>query len=292
MENFEIFGVPSLKKGSGIHIKKENRGKFTDYCGGKVTQECIDKAKKSKNPKLRKRATFAENSRSWSKKHGEGAKIHKPNGHRSILDNGWIPTKELKKKHKLVSINENGTTQGGLQPSRNWDETLTGRLINYSENPDSVGWDAKHRRWYAPPANKGYDVNQFGMGVDRNQTEGFNERVKKDRLGREYLTEKDERLLRHLAIDKANDSANSRYKYAQKVTGIKKGVSPKHDAITVSAIYNLGSGRVARTLFENMETMRALFDRNSNKYQNAVHAEYRKKGRNERINNEKEFFNQ
>lgn len=28
MENFEIFGVPSLKKGSGIHIKKENRGKF------------------------------------------------------------------------------------------------------------------------------------------------------------------------------------------------------------------------------------------------------------------------
>jgi len=30
-----------LKNGSGIHIKKENRGKFTDYCGGKVTSECI-----------------------------------------------------------------------------------------------------------------------------------------------------------------------------------------------------------------------------------------------------------
>lgn len=72
MENFEIFGVPSLKKGSGIHIKKKNRGKFTDYCGGKVTQECIDKAKKSKNPKLRKRATFAANSRRWSKKQQGG----------------------------------------------------------------------------------------------------------------------------------------------------------------------------------------------------------------------------
>jgi hypothetical protein len=23
-----------LKNGSGIHIKKKNRGKFTDYCGG------------------------------------------------------------------------------------------------------------------------------------------------------------------------------------------------------------------------------------------------------------------
>jgi len=33
--------IEFLKKGSGIHIKKENRGKFTSYCGGKVTDECI-----------------------------------------------------------------------------------------------------------------------------------------------------------------------------------------------------------------------------------------------------------
>jgi len=30
-----------LKKGRGIHIKKKNRGKFTKYCHGKVTDECI-----------------------------------------------------------------------------------------------------------------------------------------------------------------------------------------------------------------------------------------------------------
>lgn len=60
--------VPSNKKGSKIHIKKKNRGKFTEYCGGEVTNECIQKAKKSKNPTLRKRATFAQNARSWSKK--------------------------------------------------------------------------------------------------------------------------------------------------------------------------------------------------------------------------------
>ena len=29
MEDLEIFGIPYLAKGSGIHIKKENRGKFT-----------------------------------------------------------------------------------------------------------------------------------------------------------------------------------------------------------------------------------------------------------------------
>ena len=28
MNNIKIFGVPYLKKGSGIHIKKKNRGKF------------------------------------------------------------------------------------------------------------------------------------------------------------------------------------------------------------------------------------------------------------------------
>jgi hypothetical protein len=68
MDILEIIGVPYFKKGKGIHIKKENRGKFTEYCDGKVTQECIDKAKRSNNPTLRKRATFAENSRKWSAK--------------------------------------------------------------------------------------------------------------------------------------------------------------------------------------------------------------------------------
>ena len=72
MDIIEIFGIPFLKKGSGIHIKKENRGKFTDYCGGKVTNECIQRGKNSSDPKIRKRATFAQNSRSWSKKHQEG----------------------------------------------------------------------------------------------------------------------------------------------------------------------------------------------------------------------------
>lgn len=55
---------------SGIHIKKQNKGKFTEYCGGKVTQECINKAKASGNSKLVKRAIFAENSRHWKHQNG------------------------------------------------------------------------------------------------------------------------------------------------------------------------------------------------------------------------------
>ena len=58
-------GGAMWKKGGKIHIKKENRGKFTSYCGGKVTDACIKKAKASGNPTLVKRATFAENARKW-----------------------------------------------------------------------------------------------------------------------------------------------------------------------------------------------------------------------------------
>ena len=59
--------IRTFKKGSKIHIKKENRGKFTDYCNGKVTDECIQKGKNSSDPKIRKRAIFAQNVRRWKK---------------------------------------------------------------------------------------------------------------------------------------------------------------------------------------------------------------------------------
>lgn len=59
--------IERFKKGNKIHIKKKNRGKFTEWCGGKVTEECIRRGKNSPNPAIRKRATFAQNSRRWSK---------------------------------------------------------------------------------------------------------------------------------------------------------------------------------------------------------------------------------
>lgn len=57
--------IASFKKGNKIKIKKKNRGLFTQYCGGNVTEECIRRGKNSSDPKIRKRATFAKNSRSW-----------------------------------------------------------------------------------------------------------------------------------------------------------------------------------------------------------------------------------
>jgi hypothetical protein len=64
MDNLKFLNglIQKYKKG-GIYIKPQNRGKFTEYCGGKVTQECISKGKNSSDPKIRKRATFAANAR-------------------------------------------------------------------------------------------------------------------------------------------------------------------------------------------------------------------------------------
>lgn len=87
-----------LKKGSSIHIKKENKGKFTDYCGGKVTSECIAKGKNSSDPAVRKRATFADNARKWKHKSGGKAFINGVN----VLDSNPKAYKYVKKKYKMA----------------------------------------------------------------------------------------------------------------------------------------------------------------------------------------------
>lgn len=54
-----------FKSGGKIHIKKKNRGSFTRWCNGKVTEECIRRGKNSSNPAIRKKAVFAQNARRW-----------------------------------------------------------------------------------------------------------------------------------------------------------------------------------------------------------------------------------
>ena len=73
LENY-LDPIELYKKGHKIRIKKENRGKFTEYCGGNVTDACIQKGKNSPDPKIRKRATFAANARTW--KHQLGGVIN------------------------------------------------------------------------------------------------------------------------------------------------------------------------------------------------------------------------
>ena len=59
------------KKKNPIKIKKENVGKFTEYCKGKgyegVTAQCEEEGLASRSAAVRKRANFSRNARSWNK---------------------------------------------------------------------------------------------------------------------------------------------------------------------------------------------------------------------------------
>ena len=123
MEILEILEIPYFKKGSGIHIKKENRGKFTKYCDGKVTQKCIDKAKKSNNPTLRKRATFAENARAW--KHQEGGVAR-----RRINFDAMMKDPEWKNIDRYMNVNNLRVLVDSLNGRNASDYQLSGVISN------------------------------------------------------------------------------------------------------------------------------------------------------------------
>lgn len=72
-KNEDTIDVNPFAVGGPIHIKKANRGKFTSYCGGEVTDACIERGKDSNDPAVRKRAVFAENARGW--KHADGGPL-------------------------------------------------------------------------------------------------------------------------------------------------------------------------------------------------------------------------
>jgi len=60
------------RKRSGIKIKKSNRGKLRKSAGtkkgNKIPLSKLRAMKRSKNPKTRRRATFALNARKWKNK--------------------------------------------------------------------------------------------------------------------------------------------------------------------------------------------------------------------------------
>lgn len=171
---------------------------------------------------------------------------------------------------------------------KDWDKTITGKLIIQAENPDSVGY--RNGVWYFPTED-GYDPNQIGIGLDRRFTPGLQENFQFDKKGVPYITEQAERDLRYQKLQKANDAANRRYKYAQKAVNRPKGtINPRKDAAVVSAIYNLGATYVANTLFEDKDFMLKLFDGTDKEVIDRIHQEYKKKGLNERIKNENKFF--
>ncbi len=160
--------------------------------------------------------------------------------------NGFEKIKEMQSLANNVSTLENPIISPDYTPY--YDTTEVGKLINHSENPDSIGFDKVTRRWYAPKG-KDLDEDNFGMGVDRYTGGNINDKIKKDSKGREYITEEDERDLRFKRIKSANQSAKRRIDFIRKYYNDEGNVTETKEALITNLIYNRGSGKTARVYF-------------------------------------------
>lgn len=159
---------------------------------------------------------------------------------------GFEKIREIQSLTNNVSTLENPIISPDYTP--NYDNTEVGKLINYSENPDSIGFNRVNRRWYAPK-KKGFDKDNFGMGIDKYTGGNISDKIKKDSEGKEYITEEDERELRHKRIKSANQSAKRRIDFIRKYYNDEGGVTETKEALVTNLIYNRGSGRTAREYF-------------------------------------------
>lgn len=162
--------------------------------------------------------------------------------------NGFEKIKEMQSLANNVSTLENPIISPDYTPY--YDTTEVGKLINHSENPDSIGFDKVTRRWYAPKG-KDLDEDNFGMGVDRYTGGNINDKIKKDSKGREYITEEDERDLRFKRIKSANQSAKRRIDFIRKYYNDEGDVTETKEALLTNLIYNRGSSRTAREYFNH-----------------------------------------
>ena len=150
--------IPRCKNGSGIHIKKENRGKFTASAkrAGQSVQEYARSVLNNPNatPLQKKRANFARNAKAW--KHQEGGKTNRVLSGR--VGNGGVRydlqdiKRRLGMKHKFSGGNYSGGDFGGGG---------AGHVITYE--PDYT-WQTKRDTIYLP--------------IQRNFNEAFAEAVK------------------------------------------------------------------------------------------------------------------
>lgn len=196
--------------------------------------------------------------------------------------------------NSLLNIAAYGGLLDNDEQKIDWDNTLPGQLINYTENRDSLGFDPKTRRWYESK-KKGIDPNNRGMGLDIDYLNDPSI-LKKDKAGNKYITEADERAARYERLNEAEASYNQRLKYAKKVTGVNTTPSEYKKALVMDAIYNFGAGDVANIVFEDRALMNTLmtgsdeqFKKEIQKYWDANSGKAIKK-RADRINKQNEFF--
>lgn len=127
----EVFGISIPLAKSGIHIKKENEGKFTASAqrAGESVQEHAHNVVNNPNatPLQKKRAQFAINAKKW--KHEDGAKIHKPFGHTPVATANW--SRFAKKRTRLNDVIKGQDGVPGLYPDMGYPNDPNSEQYNH-----------------------------------------------------------------------------------------------------------------------------------------------------------------
>ena len=105
-----------IQKANKQMKKKGTVGAFTEYCGGRVTQRCIDKAKASEDPKLVRQAVFAENVRGLgSKKKAQDGLLQTPGLQPAAIEqNLQVPQLQVPGASVADAVTGGGLNVGGM----------------------------------------------------------------------------------------------------------------------------------------------------------------------------------
>ena len=151
-----------LKNGSGIHIKPKNRGSFTRWCGGEVTNECIARGKRSSNSAIRKKATFADNARHFKHKDGGKAFVNGVN----VLDSN----PKMYKYNKKYKMAQEGAKLTFWQQAGNW----------IKDNQDSISTIGNGISNLISAKNRQDEINQFAQAKQK-ELKAFKYKTWKDK---------------------------------------------------------------------------------------------------------------
>ena len=171
-------GYNEFAKGGSIHIKPENRGKFTAL--KKRTGHSASWFKEHGTPAQKKMATFALNARHW--KHGDGGNLFYNENENLYGLGDW-----LKKAYDTAAtaVNKGRKIVKDLGLDKSPEQHLIEWITSDEVNPKAKNLDAvlqhkkkhkvKNRSWYFDPSNnKGYRIDGDKVAEEFEIASGLN----------------------------------------------------------------------------------------------------------------------
>ena len=126
-------------------MKKNNtKGAFTEWCGGKVTNDCIERGLRSKDPKIRRRAALAKAFRNMKKEEG-GITDDKTLSYIDSIKNDYLSKINVNlRNHMLSSMADKvadledayGNYYSSIDQINQLSKELYGGLIEYADGGD------------------------------------------------------------------------------------------------------------------------------------------------------------